>query len=161
MIVCCGQVNRGLAILGDRLFMATVDAKLLALDAKSGRLLWKTEIADYKGGYGGTVAPLVAKDKVILGLAGGEYGVRGFIDAYHAATGERAWRFYTIPGPDEPNFGTWAGDSWKTGGATAWVTGAFDPDLNLTYWGTGNPGPDWNGDGRAGDNLYSDSHARP
>ena len=157
VIVCCGQVNRGLAILGDRLFMATVDAKLLALDAKSGRLLWKTEIADYKGGYGGTVAPLVAKDKVILGLAGGEYGVRGFIDAYHAATGERAWRFYTIPGPDEPNFGTWAGDSWKTGGATAWVTGAFDPDLNLTYWGTGNPGPDWNGDGRAGDNLYSDS----
>jgi alcohol dehydrogenase (cytochrome c) len=154
---CCGQVNRGLAILGDRLFMATLDAKLVALDAKSGRLLWQTEMADYKTGYAGTVAPLVAKDKVIVGIAGGEYGIRGFIDAYSAATGERLWRFYTIPGPGEPNFGTWAGDSWKSGGAPAWVTGAYDPELNLTYWGTGNPGPDWNGDQRAGDNLYSDS----
>ncbi len=153
---CCGQVNRGLAILGDRLFMATVDAKLLALDAKSGRVLWKTELAEYQAGYAATVAPLVAKDKVIVGIAGGEYGIRGFIDAYYAATGERAWRFYTIPGPGEPNFGTWEGDSWKTGGAPAWVTGAFDPELNLTYWGTGNPGPDWNGDDRGGDNLYSD-----
>lgn len=153
---CCGQVNRGLAILGDRLFMTTVDGKLLALDAKSGRLLWQTELVDYKQGYAATVAPLVVKDKVIVGIAGGEYGIRGFIDAYYASTGERAWRFYTIPGPGEPNFGTWAGDSWKTGGASVWVTGAYDPELNLTYWGIGNPGPDWNGDDRAGDNLYSD-----
>ena len=155
--VCCGQVNRGVAILGERLFMGTVDSKLLALDAKSGRVLWTTEVADYKSGYGITMAPLVAKDKVIVGVAGGEYGIRGFIDAYYASTGERAWRFYTIPGPGEPNFGTWEGDSWKTGGSPAWVTGAYDPELNLTYWGTGNPGPDWNGDDRGGDNLYSDS----
>jgi len=155
--VCCGQVNRGLAILGDRLFMGTVDAKLVAIDTKSGRELWKTEITDYKSGYGATVAPLVTKDKVILGIAGGEYGIRGFIDAYYAETGKRAWRFYTIPGPGDPHFGTWEGDSWKTGGAPAWVTGAFDPELNLTYWGTGNPGPDWNGDERGGDNLFSDS----
>ncbi|MBI3697922.1 MAG: PQQ-dependent dehydrogenase, methanol/ethanol family [Acidobacteria bacterium] len=154
--VCCGQVNRGLAILGDKLFMGTVDAKVVALDAKSGRLLWKTEMADYTQGYGATLAPLVAKDKVIVGIAGGEYGIRGFIDAYEAETGKRAWRAYTIPGPGEPNFGTWEGDSWKTGGAPAWVTGAYDPELNLTYWGTGNPGPDWNGDDRGGDNLYSD-----
>ncbi len=154
---CCGQVNRGLAILGDRLFMATVDAKVVALDARSGRLLWKTEMANYQDGYAATVAPLVAKDKVIVGIAGGEYGIRGFIDAYSATTGERAWRFYTIPGPGEPNFGTWEGDSWKSGGVPAWVTGAYDPELNLTYWGTGNPGPDWNGDERGGDNLYSDS----
>ena len=156
VIVCCGQVNRGLAILDDTLFMGTVDAHLIALNARSGREKWKVAVADYKAGYALTLAPLVVKDKVIVGIAGGEYGVRGFIDAYSAATGERAWRFYTIPGPDEPNFGTWEGDSWKTGAATAWVTGAYDPDLNLTYWGTGNPGPDWNGDGRRGDNLYSD-----
>ncbi len=154
---CCGQVNRGLAILDSRLFMATVDAHVLALDARTGRLLWKTKMAEFQNGYAGTVAPLAVKDKVIVGIAGGERGIRGFIDAYYAATGERAWRFYTIPGPGEPNFGTWEGDSWKTGGAPAWVTGVFDPELNLTYWGTGNPGPDWNGDNRAGDNLYSDS----
>jgi len=154
---CCGQVNRGLAVLGDRLFMATVDAKLIALDIKSGRLLWKTAQADYETGYAGTVAPIIAKDKVILGIAGGEYGIRGFVDAYDAATGKRAWRFYTVPGPDDPHFGTWEGDSWKTGGGSTWTTGSYDPDLNLTYWGTGNPGPDWNDDHRAGDNLYTDS----
>ncbi len=154
---CCGQVNKGLAILGDRLFMATVDAKMVALDVKSGRELWKVELANYKDGYAATAAPLVTKDKVIMGVAGGELGVRGFIDAYYVSTGERAWRSYTIPGPGDKDFGTWEGDSWKTGGAPAWVTGAYDPELNLTYWGTGNPGPDWNGDGRVGDNLYSDS----
>ncbi len=155
--VCCGQVNRGLAILGDRLFMATVDAKVVALDAKSGRELWKATLADYTQGYGAMHAPLIAKDKVIVGVAGGEFGIRGFLDAYYASTGERAWRIYTIPGPGDPDFGTWAGDSWKTGGSPIWVTGAYDPELNLTYWGTGNPGPDWNGDNRSGDNLYSDS----
>jgi alcohol dehydrogenase (cytochrome c) len=157
VVVCCGQVNRGLAILGDRLFMGTVDAKLVALDAKSGRELWRTEVFDYTKGYAVTVAPLAVKDKVLLGVAGAEYGIRGFIDAYYASTGERAWRFYTITGPEDPNFGTWDGDSWKTGGSSIWVTGTYDPQLNLTYWGTGNPGPDWNGDNRKGDNLYSDS----
>ncbi len=157
LYACCGQVNRGLAILNNRLFMATVDAKLVALDAKSGRLLWKTEQAAYQNGYAGTAAPLIAKNKVIVGIAGGEYGIRGFVDAYDAETGKRAWRFYTVPGPDDPHFGTWAGDSWKTGGGSTWTTGSYDPDLNLTYWGVGNPGPDWNDDNRAGDNLFTDS----
>ncbi|HYM09660.1 MAG TPA: PQQ-dependent dehydrogenase, methanol/ethanol family, partial [Bryobacterales bacterium] len=152
---CCGQVNRGLAILGERLFMATVDAKLVAIDAKSGREVWKTVLADYEQGYAATLAPLVVKDKVIVGVAGGEYGIRGFIDAYYAETGQRAWRFYTIPGPGEPNFGTWERNSWKTGGGSIWTTGTYDPETNLTYWGVGNPGPDWNDDNRAGDNLYS------
>ena len=154
---CCGRVNRGLAILGNRLFISTVDAKLVALDAKSGRVLWTTTQADYEAGYSGTVAPLVVKDKVILGIAGGEFGIRGFVDAYYAATGQRAWRFYTTPGPDSPHFGSWEGESWKTGGGATWTTGSYDPELNLTYWGTGNPGPDWNDDHRAGDNLYTNS----
>ena len=104
-----------------------------------------------------TVAPLAIKDKVIVGTAGGEYGIRGYIDAYNAKTGDREWRFYTIPGPGEPGHDTWEGDSWKRGGASIWVTGSYDADLNLTYWGVGNPAPDWNGDVRKGDNLYSDS----
>lgn len=155
MYNCCGDVNRGLAILGNRLFMNTLDAKLLALDARTGRLLWKKEIVDYSQGYAATAAPLVAKDKVIVGIAGGEKGIRGFVDAYYVATGERAWRFYTIPAPGEPGSESWPGDSWKHGGASTWTTGSFDPDLNLVYWGTGNPGPDFSGDQRLGDNLYS------
>lgn len=156
---CCGQVNRGLAILGDRLFMNTLDMHVVAVDAKSGRELWKTKIFDHKaaGGYAATGAPLVVKDKLIVGMAGGEHGVRGFLDAYDVETGERLWRFYTIPGPEDENFGTWEGDSWKTGGAATWNNGSYDPELNLIYWGTGNPWPDWNGDQRAGDNLYSAS----
>ncbi len=154
---CCGQVNRGLAILDGRLFMSTVDARLIALDARSGRLLWEAVQADYRAGYAGTAAPLAVKDKVIAGIAGGEYGIRGFVDACDAATGRRVWRFYTIPGPDDPHFGTWEGDSWKTGGGSTWTTGSFDPELNLIYWGTGNPGPDWNDEHRAGDNLFTDS----
>jgi alcohol dehydrogenase (cytochrome c) len=155
--VCCGQINRGVAILGDRLYMGTVDAHLVALDARSGRVIWDVEVTDYRSGYAVTAAPLVVKDKIIVGIAGGEFGIRGFLDAYDAETGERAWRFYTIPGAGEPGNETWLGDSWKTGGAPTWVTGAFDPDLNLIYWGTGNPAPDWNADIRLGDNLYSDS----
>ena len=154
---CCGQVNRGLAILGDRLFMATVDAHVIALDRKTGRLLWDSEMIDYRAGYSATHAPLVVKDKVIAGVAGGEYGIRGFLDAYDVATGQRKWRFYTIPGPGEFGHESWTGDSWKIGGAPIWITGSYDPDLNLTYWGTGNPGPDWNGDVRKGDNLFSNS----
>ncbi|MBI3682186.1 MAG: PQQ-binding-like beta-propeller repeat protein, partial [Acidobacteria bacterium] len=155
--VCCGQVNRGFAILGDRLFLGTLDAQLIALDRKTGRLLWESELFDYSKGYSVTHAPLVVKDKVIVGVAGGEYGIRGFIDAYYADSGKRAWRFYTVPGPGEFGHDTWESDSWKTGGASVWITGSYDPELNLTYWGTGNPGPDWNGDVRRGDNLFSDS----
>ena len=154
--ICCGLVNRGVAVLGDLVFVGTVDAHLIALDAKTGLVRWDATVADYKTGHAITVAPLALKDKVIVGIAGGEYGVRGFIDAYSAKTGKQAWRFWTIPGPGEPGHESWAGDSWKTGSATTWVTGAYDPELNLVYWGTGNPGPDWNDESRAGDNLYSD-----
>jgi alcohol dehydrogenase (cytochrome c) len=154
---CCAQINRGVALLDDKVYVGTFDARLVALDAKSGVVRWEAEVADYNLGHSITVAPLAVKDKIIVGIAGGEYGVRGFVDAYDAKTGARAWRFWTIPGPGEPGNETWAGDSWKNGAATTWVTGAFDPDQNLVFWGTGNPGPDWNGEVRKGDNLYSDS----
>lgn len=157
LIACCGLVNRGLAILGDRLFMATLDAHTIALDSKTGRLLWETEMIDYSLGYSGTHAPLVVRDMVMVGMAGGEYGIRGFIDAFDVATGERRWRFYTVPGPGEFGNDTWSGDSWKRGGASVWITPSYDPELDLVYWGIGNPGPDWNGDVRLGDNLFSDS----
>src|SRR5262249_26555354 len=155
--VCCGQVNRGVAILGDLVFLGTVDAHLVALNAKTGAVQWDVPVADYKSGYSITAAPLAVKNKIVIGMAGGEYGVRGFLDAYEARTGKRAWRFWTVPAKGETKSDTWTGDSWKTGSATTWVTGAYDPETNLIYWGTGNPGPDWNGDVRAGDNLYSDS----
>ena len=109
----------------------------------------------------GTGAPLVVKDLVVVGIAGGDYGVRGFLDAYDAKTGERRWRRYTIPGEGEPGNDTWAGDSWKSGGGATWVTGSYDPDQDLLYWAAGNPGPDWNGDVREGDNLYSSLGAGP
>jgi alcohol dehydrogenase (cytochrome c) len=154
---CCGRVNRGLAILGDTLFMGTIDAHLVAIDARNGKPIWNTEVAKAASGYAITHAPLVIKDKVIVGTAGGEFGIRGFIAAFDAKTGKEVWRFHNIPEPGEPGHETWAGDSWKTGGGSVWVTGSYDPDLNLTYWGIGNPGPDWNGDNRKGDNLYTDS----
>ncbi len=155
--VCCGPVNRGFAVLGDRLFMTTLDAHLLALDMKTGKVAWDVEIADYKLGYASTVAPLVVKDKLIVGIAGGEYANRGFLDAYEPATGRRVWRFWTIPGPGEPGADTWPADVLERGGAPTWVTGTYDPDLNTLYWGTGNPNPDWDGDSRPGDNLYAAS----
>ena len=154
---CCGRVNRGVAILGDTLFMGTIDARLLALDAKSGQLLWNTEVASAAGRYSITHAPLVVKDKVIVGTAGGDMGIRGLIAAYDAKTGKEAWRFHTIPGKGEPGNDTWSGNSWMTGGAGVWNTGAYDPETNLTFWGTGNPAPDWDGRQRLGDNLYSNS----
>ena len=155
--ICCGRNNRGVAILGETLFMSTLDAHLVAIDARTGNLLWNTEVAPHDSGYSKTAAPLIVKDKVVTGVAGAEFGIRGFIDAYDPETGERVWRTYTIPGEGEPGNETWAGDSWKTGGSSTWITGSYDADLNLIYWGTGNPGPDWNGDVRLGDNLYSDS----
>jgi alcohol dehydrogenase (cytochrome c) len=154
---CCGSVNRGLAMLGDTLFLATLDAHLVALDAKTGRALWNTRVANPAAGYAMTVAPLVVKDKVIVGVAGGEFGIRGFIAAYDVRSGREVWRFNTVPGPGEPGHETWHGDDWQHGGGAIWTTGSYDPALNLTYWGTGNPGPDWNPAQREGDNLYSDS----
>ena len=155
--VCCGRLNRGVAMLGDRLYQGTLDGRLLALDGKTGAVLWDRQLVDNTKGYALAVAPLAVKDKIIMGTAGGEYGIRGFVDAYDAETGERVWRFYTIPGPGEPGHETWENDAWKTGGGSAWVTGSFDPELNLLYWGIGNPSPDWNPDVRPGDNLYTDS----
>jgi alcohol dehydrogenase (cytochrome c) len=155
--LCCGMQNRGFAALGDRVFMGTVDAHVVALDAKTGRVRWDVAAGDADKGYSFTGAPLAVKDKILIGVAGGEYGIRGFIDAYDAETGARAWRFYTIPGEGERGNETWAGDSWKRGGAPTWVTGSYDPALNTVYWGTGNPGPQMYGANRKGDNLYSDS----
>lgn len=155
---CCGKLSRGLAILGDKLFLAGFDARMIAIDAKTGKEVWKTEPAgDPKQGYAFTHAPIVVKDKVIAGTAGGEFGVRGFIAGFDVNTGKEVWRFNTVPGPGEPGHETWSGDSWMHGGAPIWATGSYDPDLNLTYWGTGNPGPDWDGAARLGDNLYSAS----
>jgi len=154
---CCGRVNRGVAILGDKVFMGTLDAHVIALDAKTGAVVWDITAADYSKGYSFTLAPLAIKNLVLVGVSGGEYGIRGFIDAYDAATGERKWRFNTIAGPGEPGNETWEGESWKVGGSPAWITGTFDPATNTTFWTTGNPAPSNRGIGRAGDNLYADS----
>ena len=160
---CCGNLTRGLAILGDKLFLAALDARMIAINAKTGKELWNVEIADYKQQYAATVAPLVIKDKVISGIAGGEHGVRGFVAAYDVNTGKEAWRFNTVPGPGEAGYETWMGkdgkpnDSYLHGGAPIWITGTYDAATNLTLWTTGNAGPDYNGDNRVGDNLYSSS----
>src|SRR5579863_580158 len=148
--------NRGFAILGSRLFMVTPDANVVALDARTGRLIWQTEMAPYnKGQYTATLAPIVIKDKVIVGISGAEFGIRGFIDAYDAATGKRDWRFWTVPEKGQPGGDTWLGDSWARGGGSTWMTGTYDAQLNTLYWGVGNPGPDLHGDSRKGDNLYT------
>ena len=149
------QVNRGVAVLDQTVYVGTIDAWVYALDAKSGAVRWKNQLGDNALGYSITCAPLALDDKIIVGTSGGEAGIRGFLDAYDAKTGERVWRLHTIPGPGEFGNDTWGGDSWKTGGGPTWITGSYDPDLNLLYWGVGNPGPDWNGDVRPGDNLYS------
>jgi alcohol dehydrogenase (cytochrome c) len=149
-------VNRGFAVLGDVLYMVSLDSNLVALDSRTGRPVWQTEMVPYKAGtYYATIAPLVVKDKVIVGIGGGEQGVRGFLDAYDARTGKRVWRFWTVPGPGEPGGDTWSGDSWKIGGGPTWMTGTFDPKLNTLYWGVGNPGADLYGANRLGDNLYT------
>ncbi len=150
-----GRVNRGVAVLDEMVYVGTLDAHLVALDARSGAVRWDAVVADYKLGHCITVAPLAINGKIITGISGGEAGIRGFLDAYDAKTGKRLWRFWTVPAPGEPGSDTWSGDAWKTGGAPTWVTGSYDPELKLVYWGTGNPGPDWNGDPRPGDNLYA------
>ena len=156
-LVCCGANNRGVAVLGDRVFMGTLDARLVAVDRINGELLWDVEVGDVNLAYSVTMAPLAVKDKIIVGVGGGEFGIRGYVAAYYAETGELAWKTYTIPAPGEPGHETWEGDDWQYGGAPVWITGSFDPEENLTYWGVGNPGPDWNAAQRPGDNLYSDS----
>jgi alcohol dehydrogenase (cytochrome c) len=155
--ICCGPTNRGVAIIGNKVLMATLDARLMAFDRFSGEILWNTVIEDYQRGFSATSAPLIVKNLAIIGVGGGEFGVRGFFDAFDVNTGERVWRHYTVPDEGEPGVETWSGDSYKNGGAPAWTIGAYDPELDLLYWTTGNPAPDWNGDARLGDNLYSDS----
>ena len=153
--LCCGTVNRGLAILDDKVYMVTPDAHVVALEAATGRLVWNQDMAPGEKSYGGTLAPLAVKDKIIVGVSGGEFGIRGFVDAYDAKTGERAWRFYTVPAKGEPGGDTWLSDSWKRGGGATWMTGTYDAQLNTLYWGVGNPGPDLYGEVRKGDNLYT------
>ncbi|HEV8130782.1 MAG TPA: PQQ-dependent dehydrogenase, methanol/ethanol family [Acidobacteriota bacterium] len=150
-----GQVNRGVAMLEGRLFATTGDAYVIALDAKTGRLLWQTQMANAGLGYYATMAPLAIRDRIIAGISGGEEGIRGFIDAYEPKGGKRLWRFYTVPGPGEFGRETWEGESWKTGGGPTWMTGTYDPELDVIYWGIGNPSPDLNGDARRGDNLFT------
>lgn len=148
--------SRGVGLWGDRIYFATTDAYLVALDAKTGNVDWEIPVEDYATGYYMTLAPLTANGKVLVGVSGGEYGIRGFIAAYDAETGKEAWKTYTIPGPGEEGHDTWPGETWKTGGASTWITGTYDPDSNITYWGTGNAAP-WMPDDRAGDNLYANS----
>ena len=155
-LVAFHNTNRGAALFGDRVYMATLDARVVAFDAATGELAWDTSVADNSRGYYMTLAPLAARGKVMVGVSGGELGIRGFVVALDAETGSEVWRTHTIPAPGEPGNDTWPGDSWQTGGAAVWLTGHYDPELGLTYWGTGNPGP-WIGDQRPGDNLYTNS----
>jgi alcohol dehydrogenase (cytochrome c) len=153
--VCCGPVNRGFAVYKHLLLMVTLDAHLVALDMNTGKLVYDVVIDDFRKGYTGTVAPLVVKDKVIVGIAGAEFGIRGFLDAFDAETGKKSWRFWTVPLRGEPGGDTWLNDSAQHGGGPTWVTGSYDAELNLLYWGTGNPSPLYFGAGRKGDNLFT------
>jgi len=149
--------NRGVGIWHSRIFMETDNAHLLCLDARSGHLLWDVAYTDGNKNYGATSAPLVVKDKVLVGTSGGDDGVRGFLAAYDAQTGKQAWRFWTIPAPGEPGSSSWPGDLYLHGCGTTWMPGTYDPELNTVYWGTSNPCPDFDGDPRPGDDLYTDS----
>jgi PQQ-dependent dehydrogenase (methanol/ethanol family) len=157
-VVPPGQINRfnrGVAMLGNRLFVGTLDAALVALDARTGQLLWETQVADSRLGYSITSAPLALKDKIVVGTSGGEFGARGFIEAYDPASGKRMWHFDAVPEPGQFGHETWKGDSWQHGGSPTWLTGSYDPDLDILYWTVGNPGPDIDADVRSGDNLFS------
>ncbi len=149
-----GRTNRGAALFDDMVYVGTIDGHLAALDAASGIVRWVVPVADNKAGYSITSAPLAVEGKIIVGVSGGEAGVRGFLDAYDARTGKRVWRFWTVPGPGEAGNESWPGASWRRGGGTTWLTGSYDPESKLLYWGTGNAAP-WNGQTRAGDNLYT------
>jgi alcohol dehydrogenase (cytochrome c) len=155
-VVCCGIVNRGAAMFEDKLYRTTLDGNVIALDIKTGKELWRTKSSDPKDGYSMTVAPLVANGVVIAGVAGAEFGHRGYLEGFDPQTGKQLWRTYTIPAKGEPGSETWAGDSALTGGGSTWITGSYDPELDLVFWGTGNPAP-WNPLNRKGDNLHTNS----
>ncbi len=155
-VACCGIVNRGVAIYQGKLYRTTLDAHVVALDAKTGKVIWRQKAIDFRAGYSQTVAPLIANGVVITGISGGEYGIRGFLDGWDPETGKRLWRRYTIPAKGEKGNETWPGDTWKHGGAPTWLTGTYDAKLDLVYWGTGNAGP-WNPTVRKGDNLYTNT----
>jgi alcohol dehydrogenase (cytochrome c) len=152
--------SRGVALLGNYVYTATVDAHLVALDAMTGKVVWDTKVADYTQGYYSTLAPLIVKDKVVVGCSGGEMGIRGFLAAFDAQTGKEAWRIHTVPGPGEKGYATWQGDAYKHGGGPIWITGTYDPKLDIMYWGVGNPGawlPDERSDKPNLPALYTDS----
>ena len=155
-VYCCGSINRGVALWGELVFVGTMDARMVALDKKSGDVVWETTVIDWRQGYSITGAPLVVKDMVLTGVAGGEFGIRGFVKAFDAKSGEPRWTAYTIPGPGEPGNETWPGDTWKNGGGPTWTTSVYDPALNLVYWNTGNAAP-WNCHVRKGDNKWTAS----
>src|SRR5262245_44753051 len=150
------NTSRGVALYGDKVYLATHDATLVALNAATGKVVWEQKVEDWKTGYYMTLAPLVARGKVMVGVSGGEFGVRGFVQAFDAQSGAPVWKTFTIPGSGEAGHDTWTGETWKKGGGSVWMTGTYDPALNLTYWGTGNASP-WFGDQRPGDNLYTSS----
>ncbi len=149
--------SRGVGLWGDKVFFAATEANLVALDARTGKEVWTAKVEDYKKGYYLSLAPLVVDGRVMVGVSGGEFGVRGFVAAYDAETGKEVWKTFMVPEPGQPGSETWPkGDQWKTGGGSVWVTGTYDPETNLSFWGTGNGGP-WMGDQRPGDNLYTSS----
>jgi len=153
-VYCCSSQNRGVALMGDKVFVGTMDARMVALNKDTGKVVWDTVVTDWRAGYSITGAPLVVKDMVLTGIAGGEFGIRGFVKAFDVNTGAERWTAYAIPGPGEPGNETWPGDTWKVGGGSTWTTGVYDPDLNLVYWQVGNAGP-WNCQLRKGDNKWT------
>jgi alcohol dehydrogenase (cytochrome c) len=155
--LCCGRVNRGLAAHDNTIFFGGLDGYLVAINANDGKVVWQTLVASPSDGYSITGAPLVVNRSVVVGIAGGEYGIRGFLAAYDASTGQQQWRFETIPGPGEIGHETWENDAWRTGGGPTWNTGSYDPSTDLLYWGVGNPSPNFSGDVRPGDNLFTNS----
>ncbi|MEU6576836.1 PQQ-dependent dehydrogenase, methanol/ethanol family [Streptomyces sp. NPDC046805] len=157
--LCCGNVNRGVAVAQGKVFFVTANARVIALDATTGKRVWDKTYGDVRAGESATLAPLVVKNMLIVGSSGGEFGVRGHLDAFDLHTGEHQWRCYMVPKPGEPGSDTWPADSeaWARGGGNCWVTGTFDPETNLLYVGTGNPAPDFDGEVREGDNLFTDS----
>jgi alcohol dehydrogenase (cytochrome c) len=157
-VVCCGVSNKGAALLDGRLFRTTLDAHVVALDMKTGKELWRQKAAEWKEGYSMTAAPLIANGVLITGISGAEFGTRGFLDGWEPETGKHLWRHYTIPAPGEPGSETWPAnsDAWTHGGGSTWITGSYDPELDVVYWGTGNPGP-WASKPRPGDNLFTAS----
>jgi alcohol dehydrogenase (cytochrome c) len=155
--VCCGRFNRGVAILGQTIFLGTLDGYLVAINANTGKMIWETRVVEGTDGYSISAAPLIVNQSVIVGVAGGDAGIRGFLAAYDSETGKQQWRFNTIPGPGEPGHETWNNGGWQTGGGPTWITGSYDAFLDLIYWGVGNPAPDYLGAGRPGDNLFTNS----